>query len=96
MSDIRKSRLEALSGWTWGPVEDSWEVGFSHLYEYSLANSNCQVPARFKSSSGFSLGSWVFTQLKNKDKMLPERRARLEALSGWIWKFKETGRIAKS
>lgn len=86
MSHIRKSRLEALSGWTWAPAEDAWEVGFSHLYEYSLANGNCQVPALFKASSGFSLGSWVYNQSKNKDKTLPERRARLEALSGWIWK----------
>jgi Helicase associated domain len=81
----RRLRLEALAGWSWNLESDKWDNGFSHLKEFSEREKHCRVADGYKSGDGFRLGQWVRVQRAAKDKLAPDRRLRLEALSGWSW-----------
>jgi superfamily II DNA or RNA helicase len=89
MEPARRQRLEALPGWSWDPHSDLWEEGFSHLKQFSDHKGHCRVPQTYKTDSGYPLGAWVGQQRQTKDKMDPDRRQRLEALPGWVWKVEK-------
>jgi superfamily II DNA or RNA helicase len=82
----RRARLESLPGWVWGPLEFQWNEGFSHLEAFVNKKGHASVPKRFRTTDGYALGTWVHNQRQGKDKLPPERRARLESLTGWVWK----------
>ena len=81
----RRLRLEALPGWSWDPLSDLWDEGFSHLREFSEREGHCRVVRTYCTDNGFPLGRWVEVRRLTKDKINPERRLRLEAVAGWSW-----------
>jgi len=66
------------------PREALWEVAFSHLENYMLDHGTSRVLQRYKTEDGFSLGSWVDNQRKNKNKLPPSKVERLHKL-GFAW-----------
>jgi hypothetical protein len=89
MEPDRRQRLEALPGWSWDALADKWEEGFSHLKLFSDRKGHCRVVRNFKSDDGYELGEWVSKQRARKNKMGPDRRQRLKALPGWVWKVEK-------
>jgi len=79
-------RLESLDGWIWDISKHRWEQGFSHLQAFVKQEGHARVKIYHKISDGYSLGVWVSSQRRRKDKLTSEQINRLEALEGWIWR----------
>ena len=82
MSLERKQRLDDL-GFVWDVLEAAWEEGFNKLLQFKEIKGHYKVPNSFKMDR-FNLGQWAGVQKKNKDRMRPERKQRLDDL-GFVW-----------
>ncbi|MBQ8076564.1 MAG: Helicase associated domain protein [Oscillospiraceae bacterium] len=45
-------------------LDSSWNLMYAEAKEYYLSNGNLQIPYKYKTESGLSLGSWLNTQRK--------------------------------
>jgi superfamily II DNA or RNA helicase len=90
----RKMRLESIAGWAWNSLDEKWEIGFEQLKIFLEHDGHCKVPQNFQSKDGYRLGSWVTTQRTNKEEMSSDRKARLEALTGWLWDAKRKNQVS--
>ena len=90
LSQSRQARLESLSGWNWNPRQAAWEDAFAKLLSFVEREGHARVPAKWR-EDGYSLGQWVTgrRQANRMGTLDAERRARLEALPGWVWKVNE-------
>ena len=70
-------------------MNSMWEEGFEHMEEFVRANGNAMVPADYLCGDGFDLGRWVERQRTFRSSLDGERKARLEALKGWIWDIRD-------
>ena len=80
----RERRLEELPGWTWKPIADKWEEGFSRLLEYVERHGDARVPGSY-TVDGYRLGMWVIVQRHRRSGLDADREHRLQELPGWTW-----------
>jgi hypothetical protein len=83
LSPEQIARLDHL-GFSWDPYAEDWETNFVALERFKQRVGHA-CPARFHQEDGLNLGSWVMTQRARKDRLSPEKIARLNAL-GFVWK----------
>ena len=79
----RIQRLDDL-GFVWDPFAEQWERGFSELADFKDVNNHCRVPLRYKTDSGYTLGTWVDHQRKRKGQLISERIQRLDELEFFL------------
>lgn len=84
MSQDRKQRLEAVSGWSWNSVEDSWLEHLKLLRAFAKKEGHTNVPVDY-AEDGMKLGQWTRLRRSEHQKLSAERRELLEALPGWFW-----------
>ena len=82
----RRSRLQQLPGWSWDARADQWEEGFRRLLDYVERHGHSRVPVSY-TVDGYRLGEWANMQRDRHSKGIldKDRRARLEAIPGWVW-----------
>jgi hypothetical protein len=84
MPEERRERLEAVPGWSWDSVEDSWMEHLEALRTYTARVGDSLVPTDHL-EGGLKLGQWVRLRRKDEKKLSPERKALLEEIPGWFW-----------
>jgi hypothetical protein len=85
LSPERFAKLDNLKEWVWDSFSAQWDEGFSHLLDFIEREGNGRVPTGYTTPSSYKLGSWVSRQRKDKDKLSPERFAKLDTLKEWTW-----------
>lgn len=78
-------RLEALTRWSWNPIEDDWHETFQELLTFIKANGHGR-PSRLNTKES-ELAQWIGVQRSAyKDrKITAERVELLESIPGWLW-----------
>lgn len=89
MAAPRAQELAALPGWTWDPVADRWEDGYTHLLAFLEREGHLNVPAHYWDEDGFPLGSWVRShrRMGGRRTMTAAQQRRLEAVPGWSYEL---------
>ena len=88
-------RLNAISEWTWEPLADKFEIGFSLLVDFVRKNGSAHVPTAHvvQTDDGqlFKLGSWCSVKRQDyiRGLLSQEKKNRLELLKGWTWDPKD-------
>ena len=87
MQPKRRRRLEAVPGWSWNSVEDSWMEHLELLRAFSDREGHTSVPVDYV-EDGMKLGQWTRLRRREQNKLSTERQALLEAIPGWFWGLK--------
>ena len=85
LSAERMERLEAVPGWAWDSLVERWEQGFAALTDYVAREGHARVPYGHREGDVL-LGRWVRRQRNRREQLSVERRERLKALPGWVWR----------
>src|SRR5699024_1359327 len=87
LTDARIARLDAL-GMAWDAVSERWEKNYVEALHYFNEHGNLDVPASYKTASGFALGAWIrnlrHLRREKPDAISPAQAARLDAI-GMSW-----------
>ncbi len=85
LTQNRIERLEAI-GMVWSTSNDLWEQNYAAATQYYLEHGDLEVPIKYETPSGFSLGGWLGAQrAAHKAGELPQEQVeRLDAL-GMDW-----------
>ena len=77
LSEDRRARLEGLVDWTWNTRDQQWESAFIEVENFVKNNNGEKPKDKDTSPSGFRVGSWVYQQRKNWEKLTLEQRKQL-------------------
>lgn len=93
LSAERIRTLERFPGWSWDPIQDSFERGLSLLRRFALREGHAFVVASHH-EDGFPLGRWVERRRsQSHEGSLSRQHAQaLEAVPGWAWRSAEARR----
>lgn len=69
--------------WT-SPFERAWECGYACARAYYEEHGDLEVPAVYKTKTGYALGKWIVRQRENRGKLRVDCVERLNAV-GMIW-----------
>ena len=91
--DERVVDLEAIKGWTWDALEDSYQQGLAALKQFVEREGHANVVSTHKEvveGAEHKLGQWVSNRRTDfrKGKLAPRRVSDLEAIKGWTWSTK--------
>lgn len=89
LNDNHIRKLEALSGWSWDPLDDNWNQHFQALSLF-LKDHDIFDLKQDLIFTGLRLGQWVQVQRTNKRKMTNIRKTLLEGLPSWVWNTLES------
>ncbi len=53
LDPARRTRLEALPGWTWDALDTAWEKGFARLHEFVEREGHARVPQGASEGDGY-------------------------------------------
>lgn len=84
------TKLENLKGWSWNPLEDRWEKGYTELETYFAKHGTTFVPKGYTTDDGYRLAAWVSTQRRKGQDCEPIQKDRLEKFSDWSWDVLDT------
>lgn len=84
ITDERRQRLEAVAGWSWNAVEESWMQHLKLLRAYADREGHTNVPVDCV-EGGLKLGQWTRLRRREHKRLSPERQALLESIPGWFW-----------
>jgi len=76
------NRLNSI-GFSWDPITEQWEEGFSALKAFHRLEGHCRVAKNYK-ANGFKLRIWVSTQRTNRKRLTRDQESRLNSL-GFSW-----------
>lgn len=82
----RIADLEAVTGWSWNPLDDQFDVGLTALRAFVARTENPRIPGdHFE--NGVNLSEWVRKRRQDyrAGRLSQERCALLEAVPGWTW-----------
>ena len=78
-------RLESI-GMVWKPKEGNWEASYALAATYHREHGNLNIPNRYKTADGYSLGEWIRSQREKKRNgtLEKDKEERLNAI-GMNW-----------
>ena len=79
----RKAQLNQI-GFLWSQRDQWWDEGFAALKAFKARKGHCYVRADHVEGK-VHLGHWVTVQRRERDKMKPHRKQRLDKI-GFVWK----------
>lgn len=88
LNDAQIQALDELGMFWNGKYDMLWEKGFEEAQKYRKAFGNLDVPAGFKTDSGYALGKWIARQRENTG-LSDYRKNKLNNI-GMIWKKKDS------
>jgi hypothetical protein len=82
---LSKSEIKALDSlnFSWDPISDKWEKGYTALVKFHEREKNCNVPKDHQ-EDGINLSEWASRQRRKKASLTPERLKKLNAI-GFPW-----------
>jgi hypothetical protein len=84
ISRDQREQLEKL-GFIWGNVGDyRWDTRFAQLEQFRQQHGHC-ITKRVDEADYPGLYWWVRNQRILRNRMVPERRAKLDAMPGFVW-----------
>jgi superfamily II DNA or RNA helicase len=91
LSTARIAELSTL-GMVWDPLDVAYRTGVNHFRSYIAAEGHANVPLKFVTDDGFTLGAWVATRRRERraGTLSTARIAELNAL-GMVWDPHDAG-----